>query len=420
MNRLLHTPEGVRDIYNEECRTKNILSGKMNKILNLYGYQDIQTPTFEFFDIFNRDRGSVSSKNMYKFFDREGNTLVLRPDITPSIARAVAKYYQDEIIPLRFSYCGNTFINNSSLQGKMKETTQLGAELIGDASIDADAEIVALAINLLLESGLTDFQLDIGHVGFFKAIVKEAGLDEEQTLELRTLIESKNYFAVEAFVEKITVSEEIGQLIMKMPELFGNIDVLKETKAMTKNAEALASLTYLEKLYEMIVQYGFEKYVTIDLGMLNTYDYYTGIIFRGYTYGTGDAIVKGGRYDKLIGQFGKNAASVGFVVVLDELMLALSRQKIFMPAGNTTSMVLYDAQYRKQAILIAASLRGINRAVTMIKKDETLSLEDYKSYCERYHMESILYVNDAKELDKIDIADDSIRRMPVPESGLEA
>ena len=222
MDSLLHTPEGVRDIYNEECSKKNALSAKLDRILKLYGYKDIQTPTFEFFDIFNRERGSVPSRNMYKFIDRDGSTLVLRPDITPSIARAVAKYFKEETIPLRFSYCGNTFINNSSLQGKMKETTQLGAELIGDRDIEGDAEVVALAIHLLLESGLTDFQLDIGHVGLFKALVAEAGMDEETVSQLRVLIESKNYFGVEALVEKLTLSDETAKLLLKLPELFGS------------------------------------------------------------------------------------------------------------------------------------------------------------------------------------------------------
>ena len=129
---LLHTPEGVRDIYNEECEKKLLLQSDLLGILKGYGYHPIQTPTFEFFDIFNQDKGSLPSNQMYKFFDREGNTLVLRPDITPSIARAVSKYFHEENFSMRFSYTGNIFINNSSLQGRMKESTQMGAELIGD------------------------------------------------------------------------------------------------------------------------------------------------------------------------------------------------------------------------------------------------------------------------------------------------
>ena len=111
--KLLHTPEGVRDIYNGECEDKLLIQDRLHNVLKMYGYKDIQTPSFEFFDIFNKERGSVASKNMFKFFDREGNTMVLRPDMTPSIARCAAKYFDNEKGPVRLCYVGNNFINNS-------------------------------------------------------------------------------------------------------------------------------------------------------------------------------------------------------------------------------------------------------------------------------------------------------------------
>ena len=153
-NQLLHTPEGVRDIYNDECERKIILEDKLLEVLKSYGYHPIQTPTFEFFDIFGKEIGTTPSKDLYKFFDREGNTLVLRPDMTPSIARCAAKYYMEDAVPIRLCYTGNTFINNNSYQGRLKERTQSGAELIGNGSVDADAEMLALAVQLLLSSGL--------------------------------------------------------------------------------------------------------------------------------------------------------------------------------------------------------------------------------------------------------------------------
>ena len=393
MDRLLHTPEGVRDIYDEECRKKNVLSDKLARTLNLYGYEDIQTPAFEYFDIFARERGTVSSRNMYKMIDRDGSTLVLRPDITPSIARVVAKYFKEERIPLRFSYCGNVFVNNSSLMGKMKETTQIGSELVLEPGIEGDAEMIALSINCLLESGLKDFQIDIGHVGFFSALTEELGLDEEQTTELKELIESKNYFAVEDFIDLL---------------------IIVLISSATSFIQAQKSDAAAKALQEMIGLYGFSQYVTIDLGMLSEYDYYTGIIFRGYTFGTGDPIVRGGRYDRLIAQFGKDAASVGFVIVLDELLLALSRQKIDVPDTVSSTMVLYKASLLAQAIRTAGSLRTINRAICLMKEDEQMQLSDYESYCRRHHIDSILHILDHETLEKIDIADGSSRKMPIP------
>ena len=129
MKQLLHTPEGVRDVYQKEYARKLVIEGRIRRILKQYGYDELQTPSFEFFDIFNKERGSVDSRELYKFFDREGNTLVLRPDMTPPVARCAAKYYTDENLPIRLSYLANTFINYSSYQGRLKEATVQGAEL---------------------------------------------------------------------------------------------------------------------------------------------------------------------------------------------------------------------------------------------------------------------------------------------------
>ncbi|WP_455390981.1 ATP phosphoribosyltransferase regulatory subunit [Frisingicoccus sp.] len=387
--RLIHTPEGVRDIYNGECARKNRLSERMKSVLKSYGYRDIQTPTFEFFDIFNQDKGSLPSNQMYKFFDREGNTLVLRPDITPSIARAVSKYFHEENFSMRFSYTGNIFINNSSLQGRMKESTQMGAELIGDQSIDADAEMIALAVRLLLAAGLTEFQIDVGHVGFFKGLIEECGMNEETEQTLRELIENKNYFGVEAMTD--------NPALIRLPKLFGSQEILKEAKRLTSNMKALSAITRLERLYEILGIYGLQKYVTFDLGMLTQYDYYTGVIFRGYTYGTGDAVVKGGRYDTLLQKFGKDAASVGLAVVVDELLNALSRQKVEMEEDASVTMVLYGDSVFPEAFKKAEALRETGVCVQMNHMEAGIGLEAYMDYARRFGIQTIFYLNDAGE-----------------------
>ena len=387
--RLIHTPEGVRDIYNGECARKNRLSERMKSVLKSYGYRDIQTPTFEFFDIFNQDKGSLPSNQMYKFFDREGNTLVLRPDITPSIARAVSKYFHEENFSMRFSYTGNIFINNSSLQGRMKESTQMGAELIGDQSIDADAEMIALAVRLLLAAGLTEFQIDVGHVGFFKGLIEECGMNEETEQTLRELIENKNYFGVEAMTD--------NPALIRLPKLFGSQEILKEAKRLTSNMKALSAITRLERLYEILGIYGLQKYVTFDLGMLTQYDYYTGVIFRGYTYGTGDAVVKGGRYDTLLQKFGKDAASVGLAVVVDELLNALSRQKVEMEEDASVTMVLYGDSVFPEAFKKAEALRETGVCVQMNHMEAGIGLEAYMDNARRFKIQTIFYLNDAGE-----------------------
>lgn len=414
--KLLHTPEGVRDIYNSECTTKLTLQNNLHHVLEHYGFRDIQTPSFEFFDIFSQERGTVASKDMYKFFDRDGNTLVLRPDITPSIARCAAKYYKEENLPIRLGYIGNTFINNTSYQGKLKEVTQLGAELINDDSIEADAEMLALTIECLLKSGLEQFQLEIGDADFFRALIDEAGFEEEEEVNnLRELISKKNMFGVEEIVMTKNMSKELKDIFLKLPELFGTLDTLNFAKGFTTNKRAVKALERLEKLYEILTEYGYENYVSFDLGMLSKYNYYTGIIFKAYTYGTGDAVATGGRYDNLVGQFGKEAPAIGLAIVIDQLMLALSRQKLLREPKAQDTLIIYKIDYRKQAVALANHFRKDGMNTILQKSKDGLELEEYLSYANRMNIGGILYLDNENEIKVINIADGTIQAALVKE-----
>lgn len=367
--KLLHTPEGVRDIYGQEYEKKLYVEGKLHSIIKSYGYEDIQTPTFEFFDVFSKEIGTTPSKELYKFFDKEGNTLVLRPDFTPSIARCAAKYFCEEQVPIRFSYMGNTFTNTSNLQGKLKEVTQMGAELINDTSVEADAEIISLVIEALKNTGLDRFQVSIGEVEYFKGICEEAGLDEETELDLRACISGKNYFAAQELLNERKVTEPYRSILLQVADMFGNMTSLSEAKALVQNQRSLDSIERLEKLYEVLKLYGVEEYVSFDLGILSKYNYYTGVIFKAYTYGVGDAVVKGGRYNNLLKQFGKEAPAIGFVMVIDDILEALSRQKveIKLPAGKAT--VVYkagDTDSYKANLIEAKKLRADGLSVALV------------------------------------------------------
>ena len=389
--KLLHTPEGVRDIYNTECENKLYLQEQIHKTLKLYGYNDIQTPTFEFFDIFNKEKGSAPSKNLYKFFDREGNTLVLRPDMTPSIARAYAKYYMEDNMPIRFCYMGNTFINNAEHQGKLKETTHIGAELIGDNKSDADAETIALTIDALLKVGLKEFQIEIGHADYFKGLIEASKVDEETAAYLRELLSNKNYFGVEEIVTSLNIDNNIKEAFIKLPEFVGSIEVIKKAKETVSVNELVENaLDRLEKVYNILKVYGYEKYISFDLGIVSDYQYYTGIVFSGYTYGTGDAIVKGGRYDDLLKQFGKNSPSIGFCIYIDNLLIAMERQKLEIGGASLKQVVLYDNISSKAAIELAFKLRNDNINTELIRKSSKFTLEDYIEF-ERKNSVSRIY-----------------------------
>ena len=407
---LLHTPEGVRDIYNVECAKKHTLEKRLRALLRLYGYEEIQTPTIEFFDIFNTERGTVKSTEMFKFTDRDGHTLVLRPDITPSIARCAAKYFMDEDMPVRLCYNGNIFINNMSLRGSLKESTVMGAEMINDTTTDADAEMVAMLIQSLQVSGLTEFQVEIGQVDFFNGLVEEAGFNEQETDELRTLIEQKNYFGVEEMLSAKELPEQLKQALLSMPKLFGGISQIHEAASLTDNDKALSAIYRLEKLYKILASYGLEKYITFDLGMLGKFQYYTGIIFKAYTYGSGTPIATGGRYDKLLSQFGKDAPSIGFGIYVDELLMAMSRQQIDIDTDYLGTILLYERSQKDLAIRLANVLRA-DSSVTLMKKFYEKTIDDYIAYAKRSGIGGIFYIDEeGKYVEVINVLTDDRKR----------
>ena len=402
MEQKLHTPEGVRDIYNKECETKLTLQKKLNTVLHLYGYRDIQTPTFEYYDVFREEIGSTSTQELYKFFDREGNILALRPDITPSVARAAATLFESEELPIRLCYAGNTFINHSSYQGRLKENTQLGAELIGLDTIEADAELIAMVVDGLKKVGLTEFQVNIGHVDFIQSLMNAADLNEEETKEIRELITNRNYFGIDELLDGRRVKEAVKEAFHILPELAGGEEVLEKALLAAPDLTARLAVTRLQHIYHLLKLYGAEEHVTFDLSMIGSYGYYTGIIFRAYTYGTGDAVVRGGRYDHLLEKFGKSTPSIGFAIILDELMSALSRQRISVDTIHQ-NLIVYTEATEEEAISLACSFRNKGRCIELIKREIEEEREPYEEYAKRAGISAMLFLRDDQKIEMVNI-----------------
>lgn len=380
---LLHTPEGVRDIYGREYAGKLKLEELIRGKIKSFGYQDIQTPSFEFFDVFSKEIGTTPSKELYKFFDKEGNTLALRPDFTPSMARCAAKYFMEETFPIRFCYLGNTFANTSSLQGKLCEATQMGAELIGDDSVEADAELIAMLIECLKNAGLERFQVTVGQADYFRGLCEAAGLSKETELALRENVSGKNIFGVEDLLKEEHIGKDYRQAFLKITELFGSVEVLEQAEAFARNERSGGAVERLKQLYRLLAVYGVEQYISFDFGMLSKYHYYTGVTFRAYTYGVGDAIAKGGRYDNLLGKFGKDAPAVGFVVVIDDLMTAMASQRIALPSEEKRALLVYDREAFGKALARAGKLRKEGVCVELMPKDEKKTEEAYEELAAR-------------------------------------
>ena len=298
-------------------------------------------------------------------------------------------------MPIRLCYMGNTFINNSSYQGRLKENTQLGAELIGDGSVDADAEVLSMVVDCLLKSGLSEFQISVGHADFFRGLLEAAGTDEEEEQELKSLISNKNFFGVEEFAETLKLDPGLTELFHMLgnPNV-GKDDLQKAGELAAAYPRILAAVRNLIELQKIIEIYGLNKYVSFELGTISSYQYYTGIIFSGYTFGSGQPIVKGGRYDRLLTYYGKDSASIGFAIVVDQLMAALSRQKIDVTADEESELIVYDSNHRKEAILTAKEKRSQGKITELIAENGTKTRKDYMDYARRNRIGSVTFLED--------------------------
>ena len=245
-------------------------------------------------------------------------------------------------------------------------------------------------IDCLSASGLTKFQVVAGQADFFRALVEEAGFSEEETDELRRLIEMKNVFGVEQLLEEKDISAEIKEVFTKLSSHFGSIDTIHHMKQLTKNERAVAALHRLEQFYDALCLYGKEEHISFDLGMLSQFNYYTGILFRAYTHGTGDVIAAGGRYDSLVGQFGKQAPAIGIAVYADQLLTALLRQGLLEHPLAEGVLVVYSEAGKKEAVEQAVKLRAEGREATLLPAGEYTE-EAQKAYAENIGAKTILH-----------------------------
>ena len=364
----LHTPEGVRDIYNEEIESRDIIINKLKKMIKTYGYDNIETPTFEYMSIYYKDITLKRMKDLYKFFDKEGNTLVLRPDFTPSIARAVSKYFTDDRI-VRLFYVGNVFANNKRYQGRLKESCQFGGELIGTDSIDSDAEILAIIVNSLKDLGLNKFMISVWHANIFKGLIEAGSFTEEDVEIIRDYMLNRNFFGLREFLESKNCDEGLMTLFLNICRMYTpDSDEWKEVLSNSKSYKTLYdALEYLDKLYQVLKVYGVEEYILFETGSISEFDYYTGIIFAGYTYGNGEPIVTGGRYNNLLANFGKDRPAIGFGIFIDQLQMALNKQNILVTSKKNKIIMCYEPKNRDKAIVKANNLREQGNIVELIE-----------------------------------------------------
>ena len=322
--KITHTPVGLADVLCDEYELKLRIENTACTVFKDYGYRMVQIPTFEYFDVYNVTT-PTQAEHMFKFFDNDGRMLALRPDLTTSVARMAATKPAAGKLPLRISYCGSAFRNEENFsQARQREFTQVGVELIGDNSVNADAEIIQIAIETFLKSGIKNFQIDLGQVEFFKGLVEQTGLSDSESDLIRSHINDKDFIAVQSVLDNLNINSNMKSMFQNLATMFGGIEIVDKALCDNDlNQRSKDALKNLKDVYSILVEKDLDKYVSIDLGMVQNIDYYTGIIIRGFTYGVGFPICSGGRYDNLLAKFGRDIPATGIAIGVVRVMASI-------------------------------------------------------------------------------------------------
>lgn len=359
-NGKLKSPPGVSDIYGSDCVLKSRTSESVKKTFESFGYNEIQTPAFEYIDVFG-DGLSAPLNESIKFIDSDGSVLALRPDMTTSISRAAASHLSEEPLPLRLFYIGNIYRGGESYKSaKRREFTQAGVELMGANTPEADAEVIALTVKALLSCSLTEFQIELSHSDFLSGIINDCALSESEEDVLRSLLDKKFGIGIEEFCDSHSITGVNRDILVEMPAFFGDgEEILARYRSYSLNPASEKAVSELDKVFSILRDYGMEKYITVDLGQIRSFKYYTGIIFRGLTTASAFPICGGGRYDALCRRFGLDLPATGVAIWVDRLADALLRSSLSGDIKTSPdAAVFYSPSRRAEAFEKASALRA--------------------------------------------------------------
>jgi len=352
----LITPEGTKDYLFGECIVRRNIENTLIGLFKSRGYSEIITTGLEFYDVFNLNSRYFPQENLYKLTDSKGRLLVMRPDSTMPIARVVATRLRDALLPLKLCYNQPVYRTEAVLKGRSDEIVQTGIELIGSQLKMADLEVISTAIDSLKALGMP-FSLEIGHIGIFKELVGRLEVTDKTKEEIRCLIEDKNFPALNDLLDTLGTSATTTAL-RKLPALFGGEEVFEKAEEIMPDENISKLLEELRELYVDAVELcGDDGEITVDIGMVNKTDYYTGFIIKGYLQGHGEEVLSGGRYDKLISEFGYDIPAVGFAVNVNGVEKVIERNGIMPTVPKADAIVYAEEGFEALALKTARELR---------------------------------------------------------------
>jgi ATP phosphoribosyltransferase regulatory subunit len=314
-------PHGLTDLFFEPAAAKAEMERLLQETFQRWGYSRIYLPTFEYYATLATSASPQLQEEMYCFFDRDGQILALRPDMTVPTARVVATRLYDQPLPLRFCYIGSVFRYEEPQAGRRREFTQAGIELIGADTAEADAEVLSVAISALHAMGMSDFQINLGQVTFLKAIMGEAQLVNGDARRVEQAIGRRNDVELQEALDDLGITGDAARAIRAVPHLCGDEGVLREAECLSTNGLARQAIERLSQVYALLRLEGLAEHIILDLGEVRGMDYYTGVTFHGFVAGLGFPLCGGGRYDGLVANFGADLPAVGFALGVERAML---------------------------------------------------------------------------------------------------
>jgi len=371
-------PKGVTDFLPEQAERIDFIEGKISRTFELWGFKKIIPPMLEFEEILAVGMDESLREKSFRFEDRLSHRLLaIPPDITPQIARIETMRLQGYPLPHRIYYNGRVLRHVESQSGRSREIYQTGVELIGLDSPEADAEMIAMSVEVMREIGFDRFKIDLGQVDFYRGIMASAGLTTACSAEIRTAIARKDVSSVKSTLENIDISDDLKSQIVSLSRMFGGIEVLDKAGDIVKNDCSKRALENLAQVIDILSMHGIKDELTIDLGEIRGLSYHTGVTFEGFVPGFGEPVCGGGRYDSLMGKYGDSRPATGFafnVLNLLQVFESTFRKAIDKPASFLVFNLLED---RRPALALASALRrqGYPVARDIIRRDLADSLE---------------------------------------------
>lgn len=372
---------GMKDTHPQEVLKKREIEFKLRNLFSSWGFEEVETPTLEYYATLQKVIGDELKERLFQFVNREGKLVCLRPDFTTSIARKYSSDLFNKNKTIRVYYDGKIFRYPSSSLRTESELTQMGLENIGENSPTVDAEVVALAIIALQEAGIRDFALDIGHVGFFRSILHTSGYSSSFQQQLKSIVKAKDFIALKKFLEKNPPAEpKFVSLLLDFPFLRGKKDFLEEINSrFPRNHQFTDALERIHKVWDILSDFGLEQNIWVNLGLIRDFDYYSGMIFEGFSALSGSPLLAGGRYDELFSIFGQDRPACGFALFIERLVEVCEKSQAEINRTFKTYTIFYPPDHRKPVFVITQKLRKQLRAVITQEQNDipfTLKLSD--------------------------------------------